>query len=329
MIDSGFRVTLDPWSAEYDASVLLAESEEPEARVDLRVEQADWRAVRPVACPPFRAPCFVDGVRRVDHRLRIVPEPEGGGEGGIRFGLLGTFAVGACATDVQPAIVHEIVSRVACVGGGLVLPSFQVPRERGRIALSFQGHTVAENTPLAPVQGLQNAMRRAEAVLAAEIAERGGLVFLDGPLTFAGGARGAVVGFVKRLLRAYLPPDAAALLPRLGVGERTPLFLVAHDAHPRYSWYARIAHGRAVEDPLTGVVRLETPGDDGLDAARARADASACLLPAFASDPAHDPRAPQNLLPIGGLESRLRHLMGDPLMVRRAIESHLHARAVA
>jgi hypothetical protein len=323
MIDSGFRVTLDPWSAEYDASVLLAEAEEPEARVDLRVECAEWRAVRPAGAPRLPAPCFVDGVRRVDHRLRVT------GDGGTRFGLLGTFAVGACASDVQPAIVHEIVSRVACVGGGLVLPSFEVPRERGRMALLFQGHTVAENTPLAPVQGLQNAMRRAEAVLAAEIAERGGLVFLDGPLTFAGGARGAIVGFVKRLLRAYLPAEAAALLPGLAVGERTPLFLVAHDAHPRYSWYARIAHGRVVEDPLTGVVRLETAADDGLDAARARADASACLLPAFASDPAHDPRAPQNLLPIGGLESRLRHLMGDPLMVRRAIESHLHARAVA
>jgi hypothetical protein len=323
MIDSGYRVTLDPWSAEYDASVLLAESEEPEARVDLGVERPDWLAIRPPLPARMPAPCFVDGVRRVDHRLRVA------GEGGVRFGLLGTFAVGACASDVQPAIVHEIVSRVACVGGGLVLPSFEVPPERGRIALHFQGHTVADITPLAPVQGLQNAMRRAEAVLAAEIASRGGLVFLDGPLTFAGGARGAVVGFVKRLLRAYLPPEAAALLPRLAVAERTPLFLVEHAVHPRYSWYARIAHGRAVEDPLTGVVRLETAADDGLEAARARADVSACLLPAFASDPAHDPRAPQNLLPIGGLESRLRHLMGDPLMVRRAIESHLHARAVA
>lgn len=323
MIDSGFRVTLDPWSAEYDASVLLAEDDEPAARVDLRVEQAAWGALRPAAAPRFAAPCFVDGVRRVDHRLRIA------GDGATRFGLLGTFAAGACATDVQPAVVHESVSRVACVGGGLVLPSLEVARGGGRPALVFEGHTVAENTPLAPVQGLQNAMRRAEAVLAADIAARGRLVFLDGPLTFAGGARGAVVGFVKRLLRAYLPADAAALLPRLGVGERTPLFLVAHEAHPRYSWYARIAHGRAVEDPLTGVVRLETAAEDGLDAARARADASACLLPVFASDPAHDPRAPQNLLPIGGLESRLRHLMGDPLLVRRAIEAHLHARAVA
>jgi hypothetical protein len=76
-------------------------------------------------------------------------------------------------------------------------------------------------------------------------------------------------------------------------------------------------------------VRLETSAAAGLEAARARADASACLLPSCASDPAHDPRAPQNLLPIGGLESRLRHLLGDPLIVRRAIESRLHAEAVA
>jgi hypothetical protein len=172
-------------------------------------------------------------------------------------------------------------------------------------------------------------MRRAEGALASELAAAGGLVFLDGPLTFAGGGRSAIVGFVKRLLRAYLPPDAAALLPRLALGERTPLFLIEDAVHPRYSWYARIAHGRPIEDALTGVVRLETSAAAGLAAARERADVATDLLPAFASDPAHDPRAPQNLLPIGGLESRLRHLMGDPLIVRRAIEARLHEEAVA
>jgi hypothetical protein len=172
-------------------------------------------------------------------------------------------------------------------------------------------------------------MRRAEGTLASELAAAGGLVFLDGPLTFAESGRAAVVGFVKRLLRPYLPADAAALLPRRGVGARTPLFLIEDAMHPRYSWYARIAHGRPIEDALTGVVRLETSAAAGLAAARERADLSATLLPSLASDPAHDPRAPQNLLPIGGLEARLRHLMGDPLIVRRAIESRLHEEAVA
>jgi len=315
MDTTGWTLRLDPWSAEYDASVLLTEAEEPPATVDPRVETPDWAAMRPVPGPYAPPVYFVDGVRRIDHRLRIV--------GPVTcFGLLGTFAVGACAAGVQPGVVRDVVLRLMCVGGGIELPAFEALTSTA--SLVFEPHPVPENTPLSPLQGLQNAMRRAEGVLACELAESGGLVFLDGPLTFAESGRAAVIGFVKRLLRSYLAADAAALLPRLAIGERTPLFLIEDAVHPRYSWYARIAHGRAIEDALTGVVRLETSAAAGLSAARERADLSARLLPPFASDAARDPRAPQNLLPIGGLESRLRHLMGDPLIVRRAIEKRLH-----
>lgn len=322
MATTGWSFRLDPWSAEYDASVLLAEAEEPEARVDLRVESGDWAPRRPAMPRSLPQIYFVDGVRRIDHRLRVV--------GPLTcFGLLGTFAVGGCAAGSLRGVVRDAVTRLLCVGGGVELPAFETAAPAGGAPLTFQPHPVPENTPLSPLQGLQNAMRRAEAALAAELAATGGLVFLDGPLTFAATGRSAVVGFVKRLLRSYLPPDAAALLPRLLPGERTPLFLIEDAIHLRYSWYARIARGRAIEDALTGVVRLETSAAAGLEAARERADVGASLLPSFASDAAHDPRAPQNLLPIGGLEGRLRHLMGDPDVVRRAIESRLHEEAVA
>lgn len=319
---TGWTFRLDPWSAEYDASLLLAEAEEPEARVDLRVESGTFEALRPEA--PAFAPqlYFVDGVRRIEHRLRLVGP-------GTCFGLLGSFAVGGVAAGMQPAVVREAVTRLLCVGGGAEVPAFEALVPTTRAPLVFEPHPVPENTPLSPLAGLQSAMRRTEGALASDLAASGGLVFLDGPLTFAGSGRAAIVGFVKRLLRSYLPPDASDLLPRLAVGERTPLFLIEDAVHPRYSWYARIANGRAIEDALTGVVRLETSAAAGLSAARDRADLSAALLPPFASDSAHDPRAPQNLLPIGGLESRLRHLMGDTLVVRRAIESRLHEEAVA
>ena len=108
----GWTLRLDPWSAEYDASVLLTDAEEPAATVDPRVETADWGPVRPAA-PPFAPPIyFVDGVRRIDHRLRIVGP-------GTCFGLLGTFAVGACAAGVQPGVVRDVVARLMCVGGGV------------------------------------------------------------------------------------------------------------------------------------------------------------------------------------------------------------------
>ena len=46
-------------------------------------------------------------------------------------------------------------------------------------------------------------------------------------------------------------------------------------------------------------------------------------LPRFASRPEHDPRAPQNLLPVGALEKRLRHELGDVAYIRRLIEDHI------
>lgn len=313
--DNPHRVRLDPWTPEYDSAVQMDDGSEAPARVDPRVEMDAWEAVGPGPEPAPRRIAFVDGVRRVDTRLVV----ERGEE--TLFGLLGSVGVGAVATDPEARVVEACVGRLCCVAGGLALRDFEgVARGAG---LSFLPEPCPESTPLAPLQGLQTAMRRREAELAGRLAGSHELVFLDGPLTFLGSAVGPVVGFVKRLVRRYLQPPHSSLLPRLELGERTPLFLVEDPGHPRYSWYTRLGRGRSLDASLAGVVRLETRADLGLDAARRLADASARLLPRFASHPARDPRAPQNLVPIGGLEARLRHLLGDPLIVRRAIEVHL------
>jgi hypothetical protein len=49
------------------------------------------------------------------------------------------------------------------------------------------------------------------------------------------------------------------------------------------------------------------------------ADISLATLPRFASTAYKDPRAPQNLTPIGGLERRLRALLGDARLLHRAL----------
>jgi hypothetical protein len=318
MVNGRYTLRLDPWAAEYEGSIQVGEEDEA-VPVDIRVEAAVWTAVRPVAGPPPRRIAFVDGVRRIEHRL-LVSE----GERTV-FGLLGSFGVGAVIVDGAARIAEEPTGRVAVAGGGLRLDPFSAPVSEGRVIL-FEPRTEAENTPVAPVQGLQAAMRHAEAGLAERLAAEAAtdVVFLDGPLTFlTPGARGSVVGFVKRLLRNYLDPSAHALLPRLDVGQRTPLFLIPGE-RPRYSWYLRIARGRTIESVLTGVVRLEAPAARGLEEARALADLSAREMPRFASDATRDPRAPQNLLPIGGLEARLKHLLGDATVIRRAVEARLH-----
>ncbi len=317
------RIRLDPWAAEYEGAIQIGDEGQEPARVDIRVEASVWAAVRPSVSPAPPAIAFVDGVRRIEHRLLVEDGP------GTVFGLLGSYGVGATVIEEAARVAHETIGRVAVTGAGLRLAPFEAPIGDGGAGVVFAPAAEPENTPAAPVQGLQKAMRASEAGLAERLAAEVAVVFLDGPLTYVtAAARGPVVGFVKRLLRAYLDPAASALLPRLEVGERTPLFLVEAAREPRYSWYLKIGEGRPIDSALTGIVRLEAPSGPGLDVARDLADLSARELPRFASDTARDPRAPQNLVPIGALEARLKHLLGDHAVIRRAIEARLHEEAV-
>ncbi len=315
-----YSLRLDPWSAEFEGSVQVLDGEEP-AAVDTRVERAAWVAIPAAPEPPPSRIAFVDGVRRIEHRLVVEAA------GRSAFGLLGSFGIGAVVVERHARVTGERVGRVAVAAGGFSLEPLRVAIGAGE-HLVFEPRSEPDDTPAAPVDGLQKAMREGEARLAERLAGEADAVFQDGPLSFVNRAQGRVVGFVKRLLRTYLEPAAHALLPRLGAGERTPLFLIA-GKEPRYSWYLRLAAGRPIESALSGVVRLETQAAAGLEEARRLAELAARELPRFASDRARDPRAPQNLLPIGGLEARLKHLLGDATLVRRAVEAHLFSEAGA
>ena len=315
---------LDPFAADYDAAIQLTEAEEPKAPVDLTVEHPVFDTVRPAPGTEPARVFLVDGVRRVEHRLRVETD-----EGSL-FGLLGSYGVGAVCLDRAGARVsHGVVGRLCVVGGGALWPGLSAPVPEGRSILSFEPRLVSENTPEAPLAGLQTAMREGEARLVEDLGPQAEMVVLDGPLTFLGSTSTSVVGLSKTLLRAYLPPREGAVLRRLEVGERTPLFLIQDARAPRYSWYQRLARGRSIESALTGVVRLEASAALGLARARALADTATRLFPKLASDSAHDPRAPNNLIPVGGLEQRLRRLLGDPHLIRRAIEACLFREASA
>src|SRR5262249_41493090 len=153
--------------------------------------------------------------------------------------------------------------------------------------------------------GLQNAMREAEAELARETLESGkaDLVVSDGPLNYF--LPGPAIGMVKRQLRSYLDASRAPVLGELGPGERTPLFKLGEQRLERYSWYLRVAEPRPIDGTMAGLVRLEVAASGGLDPARQLADVAGSVLPRFASQPGRDPRAPQNVYPIGALENGL------------------------
>ncbi|MGH9228453.1 MAG: hypothetical protein ACRD07_06920, partial [Acidimicrobiales bacterium] len=145
--------------------------------------------------------------------------------------------------------------------------------------------------------------------------DRAGLLVVDGPLGDRRLIPGAV-GYVKTHHVSYLPASLQPVVTGLGDGDRTPLFAVG-DRRFRYSWYLRLPG--AATHPWWGIVRCEASGDLSRADALSLADRVTTTLPRFASQPHNDPRAPQNLHPIAGLERELRRRLGDPAVLDRAL----------
>ncbi len=317
------KLRIDPWGPEHEGGLQLpvdAEEEIP-ADVDVTVEQPTWEAIMPGKHARPRL-VFVDGVRRVEVRLLADLDGE------AHYGLFGALAAGAVTIAGQHAeTLPPTVARVIVMGGSVAGEDLTVPGIAGSIALPFAWSPTADNTPAAPLQELQRLMRETEVTVAQEHADEPETwVIADGPLVHRRSSSAPILGYVKRLQRAYLPPAAAPLLPALPVGHRTPLFLVRDPAgrFDRYSWYVRLAIAPPIAHPLAGIVRLEISTGAGLARAREAADVSARVLPDFASTPERDLRAPQNLLPIGALERALRHALGDPQWIRRMLMAYLN-----
>ena len=320
------QLKLDPWDAAYEPPVHLHEDAEASAKVvDATIETPDWRAIRPDPATelPDRV-FFIDGCRRIDARL----VGRSGHE--VIYGAFATIAAGVVMVDRTlgaATFLEPKVTRVLAFGGDHQAPPTVIPCPLGgQDALRYETClTHVENTPDTPRMVVQDAMLRQEADLAdALLASRGGFVVRDGSLRY--GMSKSVVGYVKTLHRTYLPPDKGQLLWELACGERTPMFAIGEPGYNerRWSWYLR--SGTPADSPeklgyhgLHGLVRLELPSEVDLEEARRIADATAILIPQYASRSYRDPRAPQNLTPVGALEKELGRRMGDPALIARRV----------
>lgn len=312
------RLRIDPWDPEYGASAEIdVELEEP-VGLELSVEvDAPWQPIVPQDREQLPCCAFVDGVRRIDARLFAEDEDA------QAPGLAGSWAVGSAWSVRPPKIDRIVFGRELVLGGGLAHPPLAITV--GGRELTYAASAVPGSAPLDPLRGLQNAMREAEAKLAEEILSSGEaeLVVSDGPLNYF--LRGPAVGMIKRQSRSYLDSARGAVIAQLAPGQRTPIFKLGEQRLERYSWYLRLAGQRAIDGTMSGVVRLEVAAVGGLESAQRLADLAGAVLPRFASQPGRDPRAPQNLYPVGALESLLRHRLGDALLIRRALEGYLYA----
>ncbi|MDA1010911.1 MAG: DNA double-strand break repair nuclease NurA [Chloroflexi bacterium] len=326
-------VRLLPWQPEYGTAMQfdadLAESTgEAPVDVDLRVERDTWAPVSRHA--DVERVLIVDGVRRVEaHALDDVPAPQGGTE--PVFGLFGSYAVGAVELDRGTCILAD---RVRVERRYLHTGSNEVADRRlvtTSATLTFTARPVSRATRANDlVAALNRAMLDEEARLAEALSEdESALTLVDGPLRHLRAPGRRVVGYIKRIQQWYVPHSEIELLGTLRPRERTPLFAIPSGdaagnlAEGRYSWFVRLPAPGPHVHHLGGVLRLECSSSLTVERARELADQTATLLPRLASSPVRDPRAPQNLTPVGALEGHLTHLLGDRRLIHRLLATSI------
>jgi hypothetical protein len=329
------RFTVDPWDPGYgmavgdelDGGALAAST--AELGLDLELQADRWRPVDPdLAARPPRTVLFLDGVRRIDARIWVHGHGAGSHPGGSQPapGIAASLAAGLVSCDSTAA-------GSGTAGGSGTARVAEVSVERGLFTAAPDAADIAARHARYPVRmaegpgpdqlslALQQRLGAAEVQLALAFRARhpdaDDLLVVDGPL------RGRThldrtVGYIKTHHASYLPPEQSAVVGALSPGQRTPVFTMG-TSWRRHSWYLRLPGTPGV--PWSGVVRLECSPELPPAAAIGLADLTARLLPPLASAPHKDPRAPQNLVPIGGLERELRRRLGDQQLLYRALRS--------
>jgi hypothetical protein len=308
------RMFVDAWDPSYGAS-FEGDSDGPSsassAQVDTDVEvpAAEWGPIdvsSSVRCPDVVF--LVDGVRRNDAGLWTAEE-----DGTSYAGLAASYAAGVVRCDLARGVAELVGARVA---RGLFTASPSAADVRAGSVL-YEVHRVsgtgeASKLPAA-VQGPLTAL---EIDISSMAREGGGdLLVVDGPLRNRRQLP-RTIGYVKTQQKQYLPAALTAVVTSLKPSQRTPVFHLG-TVWGGWSWYLRLPGASGA--PWSGIVRVECSPDLTPAEAVELADISGATLPRFASSAYKDPRAPQNLVPIAGLERRLRGLLGDARVLHRAL----------
>ena len=327
--DHVLTTRLMPWSLEQGPgsdAPLGADGDDDDFRIDTSVEGA-WV---PHHLSGDRATIvqIVDGVRRVEAYAASDTA-----SGAVAPGLFGSYAAGAVRcepgratvlTDQRPLRAERCYLQAGAAAADLLVTV-------GQAELHFRAASVpGARTRSDLVHELGRKMLAAEAALTRRLAaDSSALTLVDGPLRTSPTGR-RVAGYIKRTANWYLGAKERAIFDDLGVGDRTPLFRLSVEGQAkrdRFSWYVRIADLGPYLHPHASVMRLETWATMPVEQAARLADECARTLPHLAGSPIRDPRAPQNLTPVSGLEGWLRRLLGNRELLRRYIAVALAERA--
>ena len=302
------RYTVDPWDPGYGTSE-TGELELSSAELNLELERpvADWAPIAPPRTGDDPAVLwFCDGVRRIEARVWI--------DDGIteHAGICASYAAGVVRCSASVSEVVDIDVRRGLFSAASAADA--IVTDHG----TFEVHMAAGSSPEVLSLALQEQMTTIEILVASRaFAADAGLLVVDGPLKGRQHLLHAI-GLIKTQHAEYLPAPQLDVMRSLGWGERTPVFTIGGGGTwTRHSWYLRLPGPGG--SPRAGIVRLECSPQLPPAAAVALADVSARLLPRYASEAHKDTRAPQNLYPIAGLEREMRHRLGDPALMYRAL----------
>jgi hypothetical protein len=213
--------------------------------------------------------------------------------------------------DLRAGVAQLVASRVA---RGLFTPG------AGATALGIEPARYPACQVAGGPQQLEARLRIEMQRLEVVVSEQARQAEVEGePLLVADGRLGQrrelphTIGCVKTQTGRYLPAHLVAVVTALPPGHRSPVFALSS----LFSWYLRLPGAPA--GPWSGIVRVECTGELSTAEAIALADLSTVTLPRFASNPYKDARAPQNLVPVAGLEKRLRALLGDSRLLHRSL----------
>ncbi|KKK07353.1 hypothetical protein [Micromonospora sp. HK10] len=310
----GARFFVDAWDPAYGTSFETAGAGGPAAPssaqvdADVEVPAADWRAIdarRDVTAP--HVVLLVDGVRRIDASVWTAEE-----DGGSFPGIAASYAAGVVRCDLERGAAELAGARV---GRGLFTAS---PSAQDVLAgrIHYPVHRVGGTGELSKLPAAVQAPLTALEVAVSDAARADGdLLVVDGPLR-SRRQLPRTLGYVKTQHSQYLDARLNAVVTGLAPGQRCPVFRLG-TAWGGYSWYLRLPGSGGA--PWAGIVRVECSTELTEAEAIELADLSLVTLPRFASTPYKDPRAPQNLIPIAGLERRLRSMLGDARLLHRVL----------
>ncbi|SCF38880.1 hypothetical protein [Micromonospora mirobrigensis] len=313
------RFFVDAWDPAYGASFEAAAGgpaapSSAQVEADAELPAVDWRAidVRPGVVAPDVV-LLVDGVRRIDASVWTAEE-----DGASFPGIAASYAAGVVRCDLERGAAELAGARV---GRGLFTASpsaEEVVCGQVRYPVHRVGGTGELSKLPAAVQGPLTAL---EVAVSDAARTDGDLLVVDGPLR-SRRQLPRTLGYIKTQHSQYLDARLTAVVTGLRPGQRCPVFKLG-TAWGGWSWYLRLPV--AVGAPWAGIVRMECSADLTVAEAVELADLSLVTLPRFASTPYKDPRAPQNLIPIAGLERRLRGLLGDARLLHRALNTAARA----